>query len=60
MKFKVFMPCGTIQTIIADKFTISGSVLRFYKNDILLAYFPEGGWHGVQDMSLYDIRKVEV
>lgn len=54
------MPCGTIQTIIADKFTISGSVLRFYKNDILLAYFPEGGWHGVQDMSLYDIRKVEV
>lgn len=62
-KFKVFLPTGTIQTILADSWIIDGVWLKFYvnTNNRLVAIFPEGGWHGMQDVSVYmDTRKALV
>lgn len=60
-KHKVFMPSGTIQTVLADKWEIDwseGGTLRFFLSpNILIAAFPPGGWHGFQDISVYDRAK---
>lgn len=55
-KYKVFMACGTVQTILADEMILTpDGILRFYKgeNKLFTAVFPKGGWHGFQDMSVY-------
>lgn len=63
-KFKVYMPCGTIQTIIAKDYNITWSgndcgILRFVGADgNFFAVFPTGGWHGVQDMDAYKVKEV--
>lgn len=71
-KYKVFMPAGTIQTIVAQYWEIdwtsenSKGALRFFVSPTpneskLIAIFPAGGWHGMQDVSVYeDNRKVAV
>ncbi len=62
-KFKVFMPAGTVQTIIAGNYHIEwkgdgDGILRFWSGDDKVAVFPPGGWHGVQDME--PTKKVQV
>lgn len=58
-KYKVFMPAGTIQTVIAESFNIEWATdgatgrLRFYVGQTLIAAFPPGGWHGIQNMESY-------
>lgn len=57
-KFKVYMPCGTIQTILANSFNVewrneNNGILRFTVDDFVIAIFPPGGWHGIQDMEVY-------
>ena len=58
-KYKVFMPAGTIQTIMADRWTLEWGAdgahgrLRFFVGETLIAAFPPGGWHGFQDMEVY-------
>lgn len=62
-KYKVFLPTGTIQTILADSWIIDGVWLKFYvnTNNRLVAIFPENGWHGMHDVSVYeDTRKAMV
>lgn len=59
-KYKVFMPSGTVQTIIADSWSVDWSTgrLRFATpEDITVAVFASGGWHGVQNMEVY--KKIE-
>jgi hypothetical protein len=57
-KFKVYMPSGTIQTIVANSFNVEWrnenvGILRFTIDDAVIAIFPPGGWHGVQDVEVY-------
>ena len=54
------MPSGTVQTIIADSWSVDWSTgrLRFATpEDITVAVFASGGWHGVQNMEVY--KKIE-
>lgn len=71
-KYKVFLPNGTTQTIVAQYWEINwadaanAGVLRFYMSPTpndhrLIAIFPAGGWHGMNDVSVYeDTKKVVV
>ena len=70
-KYKVFLPTGTVQTILAqfweiDRTSDNPGTLRFFvspnpNENRLIAIFPPGGWHGMQDVSVYeDTRKAVV
>lgn len=67
-KHKVFLPNGTIQTIIADFWEIDWKdqvgTLRFFLSPsstrIMVAIFPAGGWYGMQDITVYEKAKAAV